>query len=369
MAIAKLKSCVSGRLKRLRTMLKEKSLDILIVVEPSDVTYLTGFQGEDSVLIVTSTHKMLVTDSRFVVQVKQECPGLSMNIRKGKITDAVGETIARLKKSTRKKLTTGIEADHVTVRQFRSYRKTVGPGLKQVKALVAPLRQAKDHYELAQIRQAIRVAQEAMCATIKFLRVGMREKELAAWLEYEMARRGSTQPGFTSIVAVGSHAAQPHAIPANYRLQPNQPILFDWGATIKGYRSDLTRCYVPGKIHPVFADAYRWVLDAQLAAIEEIRAGARFKQVDAAARKVLSRSKFPLYGHGTGHGLGLKIHEEPFLNTQNKGELQEGMVITIEPGIYLPGKFGIRIEDDVLVTAQGAKVLSTLDKQPNTVAI
>jgi Xaa-Pro aminopeptidase len=369
MTVAKLKSYVSGRIKHLRAALKEQSLDALIITDPVDVTYLTGFGGEDSVLIVTATRKVLVTDTRFIVQIKHECPGLPMHIRKGKITDAVGEAIRRLKKSPRKKMALGIEADHVTVSQLRAYRKNIGKGLKQVKNMVVPLRQRKDDYELTQIRKAVRVAQDAMRAQLKFLRVGMSERELAARLEYEMALRGSTEPSFNSIVAVGAHAAQPHAIPGNLRLRKNQSVLYDWGATINGYRSDLTRCYVSGKIRPVFADAYRWVLEAQLAAIEEIRAGTDLKEVDAAAREVLSRSPYPVYGHGTGHGIGLKVHEEPFMSTLSKGTLEEGMVVTVEPGVYLPGKFGIRIEDDVLVTAKGARILSNLDKRLSSVAI
>ena len=347
----------------------EQSLDGLIVVDPLDVSYLTGFGGEDSVLVVTAKRKVLVTDSRFSVQARQECPGLPVHIRKGQINEAVALMLQRFFKSKRKPPAVGIEADNITVSQFRAYRKIVGKGLKSVKPLVTPLRQRKDDYEITQIRKAIRVAQDAMTQTIRLMKVGMSEIEIAARLEYEMTCRGSIGTAFPTIVAAGARAAQPHAIPGKNRLRKNQSILFDWGARINGYRSDLTRCFVTGRIRPVFADAYKWVLEAQTSAIAEVREGNPLARVDRAARKVLERSPFPVYGHGTGHGLGLFIHEYPRLYPQTPGVLQDGMVITIEPGIYLPGQFGIRIEDDVLVTKKKPKVLSSLAKDLDSVKL
>ena len=223
----------------------EQSLDGLIVVDPLDVSYLTGFGGEDSVLVVTAKRKVLVTDSRFSVQARQECPGLPVHIRKGQINEAVALMLQRFFKSKRKPPAVGIEADNITVSQFRAYRKIVGKGLKSVKPLVTPLRQRKDDYEITQIRKAIRVAQDAMTQTIRLMKVGMSEIEIAARLEYEMTCRGSIGTAFPTIVAAGARAAQPHAIPGKNRLRKNQSILFDWGARINGYRSDLTRCLLP----------------------------------------------------------------------------------------------------------------------------
>ena len=369
MANAKLKSCVAARLRNCRKSMAEQSLDGLIVVDPLDVSYLTGFAGEDSVLVVTAKRKVLVTDTRFTVQAHQECPGLPLHIRKGQIDEAVALMLQRFFKNKRKPPAVGIEADNITVSQFSAYRKMVGKGLKSINPLVSPLRKLKDNYEITQIRKAIRVAQDAMTQTIGLMKVGMSEIEIAARLEYEMTCRGSIGTAFPTIVAVGSRAAQPHAIPGKCRLRQNQSILFDWGARVNGYRSDLTRCFVTGRIRPVFADVYKWVLEAQMAAIAEVREGNLLSQVDRAAREVLDRSPFPVYGHGTGHGLGLFIHEEPKLYPQTQGTLQENMVITIEPGVYLPGRFGIRIEDDVLVTKKGPKVLSSLAKDLNSVKL
>ncbi|KPK76246.1 MAG: hypothetical protein AMJ79_07310, partial [Phycisphaerae bacterium SM23_30] len=185
----------------------------------------------------------------------------------------------------------------------------------------------------------------------------------------EMSRGGSSGAGFETIVAVAGHAAQPHAQAGNTRLKKNQSILFDWGAAVAGYRSDLTRCLVAGKIRPAFAEAYQWLLEAQTSAIEAVRPGASLRRIDDIARKALLKSPFGIYEHGTGHGIGLAVHEQPILNRKSKGELCEGMVVTVEPGIYVPGRFGIRIEDDVLVTARGYRVLSTLAKDLDSCVI
>jgi len=386
MSVVRLKSYVSARVKRCRAVLAERNLDALIVVEPSDVTYLTGFSGEDSVLVLTAARRILVTDTRFTLQARQECPGLSLHIRKGSMEAAVAQILQRVKSRSRRPCAVGIQADSVTASQLRIYRKEIGKLALQNKPILASLRMIKDDYEIGQMRRSIRVAQDAMGEVLTWVRAqrgkrgsvksGISERELAARLEYEMARRGSTAPAFPTIVAVGSHAAQPHAIPGRAKWRQKQSILFDWGATVNGYRSDLTRCFVLGRIRPVFAEAYQRLLEAQLVAIEEVRDGVPLGQVDESARKVLRVSKWPMYGHGSGHGLGLKIHEAPFLKpSDNKARrkekevLREGMVITVEPGIYVPDRFGIRIEDDVLVTKRGAKVLTSLAKDLDSVKL
>ena len=366
---AGLKIFIARRVKRCRESMAERQLDALIVTDPVDVRYLTGFAGGDSHLVLTATRRVLVTDSRYTLQVRRECPGLALHLRKNDITQAVAQVLTRSKRPPKRPLVVGIEAEHVTVSQYRNYRRAVGKGLKSVKSLVAPLRTCKDPYELSQIKKAVRIAEDAMRALIGWLKVGMTERELAARLEYEMSRRRSTAAGFETIVAVAGHAAQPHAQPGNTRLKKNQPMLFDWGATVNGYRSDLTRCFVAGKIRPAFAEAYQWLLEAQSAAIEAVRPGAALKAIDNIARKTLLKSPFPIYGHGTGHGIGLAVHEQPLLSPKSNGELREGMVVTVEPGIYLPGRFGIRIEDDVLVTARGHQVLTTLAKDLDSCVI
>lgn len=364
-----LKQCVAARRRRLRSAMAQRSLDALVVVDPADVSYLTGFGGDDSVLVVTGRGQRLVTDTRFGEQIRQECPRLAFHVRKGSMSEAVAAVVARMLPKGRRRQRIGIEADQVTVSQYRAYRRAMGQGLRQVPPMAGPLRQCKDGYELRQIRSAVKLAQEGMRALHGWCQVGMTERQLAARLEYEMASRGSMEAAFATIAAAGAHAAQAHAIPGRSRWRVNQPVLFDWGATVGGYRSDLTRCYVAGTIRPVFADAYRWVLEAQLAAIDRVAPGVRLSEVDAAAREVLRRSRWPLYGHGTGHGIGLRVHEDPSVSGRSRLLCQEGMVLTVEPGIYVPGRFGIRIEDDVLVTASGVRVLSSLGKDLGSVLL
>ena len=358
----RLKSLAGGRIRRCRAAMAQSGLDVLIVVNPSDVRYLTGFSGDDSVLVLAPGRKVLVTDTRFVEQARQDCPGLKVFLRKTDVPDAVGEILDRLKPLDRKTRKIGIESDHVSLRHYQAYRRVLGKNVKGVKPLVTPLRICKDSYELAQIRKAVRIAEAGMRELHRWWQIGMSERELAARLEYQMYQLGSERTGFDTIVAVGDHAAQPHAVPDNRRWGRNQSLLIDWGAKVCGYRSDLTRCFVAGKIRPAFAEAYRWLLEAQMAAIDEVRAGATLMQVDAAARKTLGHCPYPIYGHGTGHGIGLDIHEQPFLRQKGREQLHEGMVITIEPGLYVPGRFGLRIEDDVVVTTRGHRVLSTFAK-------
>jgi len=379
MAAVRLKKYVGGRLRRLRGILREKDLAGLIVTDPAEVRYLTGFSGDDSVFLLTERRKMMVTDSRYVVQLRDECPGLARKVRQGAITEAVGEVLSGWgvipRRRRKRPPVIGVDPEGLTAGQYRSYRKVIGKGLRPIKEPVKPLRQCKDDYEIAQIRRAVRVAEAALQRVLEELKVGMTEQETAARLEYEMSRRGGGPAAFESIVAFGAHAAQPHARPGRKRLGKRDTLLFDWGAQVEGYRSDLTRCFAVGRIPAAFRDVYRCVLDAQLAAIAEVRPGVALCDVDAAARKVLREGlkglpgRFAVYGHGTGHGLGLDVHEGPFFSPRSKGVLEEGMVMTIEPGVYVPGRFGIRIEDDVLVTARGRTVLSRMAKDLSSVGL
>jgi len=388
MKIAGIKTYVAGRIRKLRARMRDNKLDAIIIIDPADVSYLTGFSGDDSVLLISQHRKVLVTDSRYVIQAREECPGLAMKVRKGGMSAVVGEVMESwglaASGTSRKKLPIiGIDPNTITAAALKAYRKAVGRGLRLNSGLVGELRQCKDDFEVEQIRKAVRIAETALKETLKSIKPGVTELEVAAELEYEMARRGGRPAAFESIVAFGAHGAQPHARPGRGRLGKNQSILIDWGATVGGYRSDLTRCFSVGKILPAFVDVYQWVLEAQLAAIEEVRPGVEFVQVDRAARDVLERRlkstklrpirgldwKKAVYEHGTGHGLGLNIHEAPTLSKQSKGVLKEGMVVTIEPGFYIPGRFGIRIEDDVLVTRKGRTLLSRLGKDLNTVTL
>jgi len=213
--IAKIKDYLPPRIKRARQALADLKLDALIVVHPWDVRYLTGFRGEDSLLVLTDKKRILVTDSRFELQIKKECPRLPFYLRKGKyrnLNDAVAHVLKKsLSAGKKKPPTVGIESTAATLAQFRALRKAIGPGLRQAPPIIEKLRMTKDPYEISKIKNAVRVAQHAMIETLSQIKIGISEIELAAILEYNMAKRGSSAPAFKSIVAFGPNAAQPHA--------------------------------------------------------------------------------------------------------------------------------------------------------------
>ena len=211
--------------------------------------------------------------------------------------------------------------------------------------------------------QVDRGREDALVATLGQIDGGMTELEVTAVLEYEMKARGSTDPAFGSIVAAGANGSLPHAIPGKAKLKRNSTLLIDWGATVNGYRSDMTRTFTLGKWPPVMREVYEIVLDAHYAGIDAIRPGAIAGEVDAAARKIITDAGYGKeFGHSLGHGIGLNVHEAPGLRAGADTVLEPGMVVTVEPGIYLPGVGGVRIEDDVLVTARGARSLCSLPK-------
>jgi Xaa-Pro aminopeptidase len=351
--------------------MREHGFDALILPEPNDVRYLTGFSGDDSVLVITPRRRVIVTDSRYVEQLRQECPGLRRFVRKGPMTDAIAYVWDWLASPStrRRKLTCALDSDAASHRQFQAYRKAIGRALTPVPSPLGTLRIHKDDLEVAALQKAVHIAQNAVRNVMPLVHPSVSERELAAIIDFAAARLGSDAPAFPTIVAFGHHTAQPHARPGSAELRKNQPILIDWGAAVDGYRSDLTRCFVLGKIPPVFAEAYRWVLETQHVAIAAVKPGAYLAEIDSAARNVLKRAKLPVYGHGTGHGVGLAVHEGPTISPKSQGLVEKGMVMTIEPAVYLPDKFGIRIEDDVLVTDKGSKTLSTLPKNLESVRV
>jgi len=236
--------------------------------------------------------------------------------------------------------------------------------------ILAQMRRLKNDDELAAMSRAIRVAEDAFKATLLTIRPGQTELEMAARLEYEMKRRGASGPAFNTICAEGPNAAKPHAVPGNRKTRKGSAILFDWGARVGGYNSDLTRMVFVGSIPPKIGEIYRIALEAQQAAIAAIRPGRKMCDVDGVARKIITDAGYgKQFTHGLGHGLGLEVHEAPSLSWRSKEELVPGMVVTVEPGIYLPGIGGVRIEDDVLVTSRGHRVLTHLNKSLESAVI
>jgi Xaa-Pro aminopeptidase len=350
------------RREKVRKAMRKLGVEALLVSDFNNVTYLTGFTGEDSYLLVREKDETLLTDGRFTTQLGEECPGLDLLVRKPGIS-MLQAVIRALKSSEIERL--AIEADSMTVGlEDKISDKLPNLAIMPTTGLVEKLRLVKDREEIDLIREAIRQAERAFGVIRASLRPEMTEKQICNELEHELRLFGAKDAAFPSIVAMGPRAALPHAIPGKDRLADHDSLLIDWGACEGLYRSDLTRTLATGKIPPKFARIYKTVLDAQRKAIDAIRPGATSQDVDDAARSVIARAGYGRrFTHGLGHGIGLQVHEGPRLAAKTQTVLKPGMIVTVEPGIYIPGWGGVRIEDDVLVTRNGHEVLTNVPKE------
>lgn len=352
----------ADRRNRLRRLLRKTGADGLLVTHGANVTYLTGFTGDSSHLLLTPHDAIMVSDGRYTQQLAEECPELDTEIRQPgiELLPAVVKAIGAAKIST-----LAIEADSMTV-AFRTGLANQLPqlGIAPTSYLVEALREVKDRDEINQICAAIELAERAFAVVRAGLRPSLSEKEIAAELENQIRLFGGRGCSFTPIVSVGPRGALPHARLSDHRVVESDFVLIDWGARGELYVSDLTRVLVTGRISPKLERVYGVVLKAQQAAIAAIRPGAILKDVDATARNVIAQAGFgKFFTHGLGHGIGLEIHEGPRFAPNQDRPLKAGMVVTVEPGIYLPRWGGVRIEDDVLVTGTGCEVLSQAPKE------
>jgi Xaa-Pro aminopeptidase len=331
-------------------------LDALLVTHPADWFYLTGFTGDSGALLVSRRGATLITDGRFTVQAKEETFGVNVALQKGAVFAAAGELLAASKIKN-----LGFEPSQISVAQMAALRKASGRRCRWIAApgLVASLRMRKDAQELAVMRRAALLADQVVEHALSVLKPGVREFEVAAEVEYQMRKRGASGAAFETIVAFGERAALPHARPTAKRLKKNEFVVLDLGAILAHYCSDITRTFYCGKVPSRARQWYKAVQDAQVAAIAAVKNGATCGDVDAAARQVLEGHGLGRYFvHSTGHGLGIEVHEDPRIARGQKKRLEPGNVVTIEPGIYMEGVGGIRIEDDVAVHADRIEMLT-----------
>ena len=311
-------------------------------------------------MLVLKAGSTLITDGRFTVQAKEETRGLKIELQDGGLYASVG-THLRKKGAVR----VGFDANRLTVAQLNALRKAIGSKWRgrEASGLVERLRMKKDAQELSVMRKAAVLAGEVVESVLKLIRPGVRENEIAAEIEYQMKQRGASGASFETIVASGPRGALPHARPTSKRLRKNELVVLDLGVILGHYCSDMTRTVHLGRAARRIRDWYRSVQTAQEAAVAAVRAGVTCGEVDAAAREVLKKNGLDQYFvHSTGHGLGLEVHEEPRVARGQAVRLEAGNVITIEPGIYLEGVGGIRIEDDVLVGAGRGEVLTRVTR-------
>jgi Xaa-Pro aminopeptidase len=345
---------IKRRTRTIRRLLNKKKIGSLVVTKPANVTYTTGFLGDDSWVVITGGAVYLLTDSRYTEQAQGECRGCRIIERTVPLPEVTGKLLKRLKSAR----AAAVEKS-ATLADFEALKRQTKTRLKKVANVVEEARSCKDSSEISAIRAAGRIAAQALKQTRRYIKAGISESELAGRLDFQIRKLGA-QNSFETIVAFGANASRCHHQPSGKKLKRNDYILIDFGARYKGYCSDLTRCFVVG--WPAGIGLYKKVYDAvqraQAAAIKMVKAGVAIKRVDSAGREAIAKYDLPVYGHGTGHGLGIEIHEDPFLNAESKDKLRSGEVITIEPGVYIPGTLGVRIEDDVLVTESGCKILS-----------
>jgi Xaa-Pro aminopeptidase len=350
-------SAAADRLDRFRARLAELQLPAALLSAPESVRYLSGFTGSTALLWVTPSRTVFITDSRYGSQAKAECPRLELSVIQSSAGYLDGALAAGAELGVR---LAAVEADALTLASFDEYRsRLTGITLAPVRDLVAPLRQIKDADEIAVMRRACALADRGFEHVLGLLKPGVTERSLAADLDHFLKRNGAEKEAFDTIVASGWRSALPHGRATDKAIAPGDFITFDFGARLEGYNSDLTRTVVLGEATERQREVYGIVHEALEAAKAAMRDGASGTAVDAVARDLIAaRGHGEHFGHGLGHGLGRAVHDHPGLSPKFDITLKAGMVITVEPGIYVEGWGGVRIEDDVLVTESGWESLT-----------
>jgi Xaa-Pro aminopeptidase len=350
-----------GRVERLTDLLAEEELDVLLVSDLVNVLYLTGYDGSNGIALIGPRIRAFATDFRYVEQAAEQVhpsfarASASLDLLES-VSDLLPEGEVRL----------GFDDVHMPVRQHARLRELLPARVELVPAggLVERVRAVKDAEEVRYIRTAAQLADAAFERIIRDGLIGRTEREVAVALEHDMRERGARRPSFDSIVAAGAHGALPHAQPRDVPIRSGDLVVIDWGAELDGYCSDCTRTVAAGEPGEEAREIYELVLSAQLAGLKDVGAGRPGREVDAVAREVIEAAGHgEHFGHGLGHGVGLAVHEGPRLSQRSEDVLAPGNVVTVEPGVYLPGRLGVRIEDLVLVTEHGSEVLNGLSKR------
>ena len=348
------------RLEKLRSVLQAEGLEALLVTNPVNRKYVSGFTGTAGFVVVTADRALLFTDFRYTTQAAEQAKGFEIVEHGVSALASIGDT---LRAAGVKRL--GFEQRHVSYGSYLSYGKEIGEGvaLEPTDGLIERLRRIKDEQELEVMRQAVAIADAAFEHILTVLKPGLREREVALELEMFMRKLGASGSSFDIIVASGERSALPHGVASDRVIGADEFVKMDFGALYNGYCSDLTRTVVIGTPTAKHREIYDIVLEAQQAALAGIRAGISGREGDALARDVIAKYGYAeQFGHGTGHAVGMDIHESPRLSKLEQDLLEPGMVVTVEPGIYLPGFGGVRIEDIVVVTESGCDVLTKSKK-------
>jgi Xaa-Pro aminopeptidase/Xaa-Pro dipeptidase len=361
------KAQFAQRLQDLRQHMANARQDAALIFSLDNLRYLYNYSGEAAYGLVTQTNLYLITDYRFLEQAEDECVSDSLPTKvicRDRDKQSLGRAIAAVLQNEQAHHV-WFEAEHISVGVWNTIAQDNPQALfTPSTGVLEQQRKTKDAWEVAQIKAAAHIADEALAALLPQIRIGASEAELALELDYQMQKRGSQGLSFVTILGFGARSALPHCIPSQKRLQEGDLIVLDFGAVVNGYRSDMTRSFVAGQANPQQQAMFDTVSAAQQAAFALLRNGIAAVEVNAASAAVLQASRFKEFaGPGLGHGLGIKLHEQPFISPVCREQLMNNYVVTIEPGIYIPQYGGVRIEDDVLITENGFEFLTHAPKQ------
>ncbi|MFS0561945.1 Xaa-Pro peptidase family protein [Terribacillus sp. 179-K 1B1 HS] len=342
------------KLEKLRALMEKKNLDALIVTSGQNRRYISGFTGSAGLLVITKSKQLFITDFRYIEQAADQAPDFEIIEHKQSI---VQEACAQLLKEGAQQV--GFEHEDVTFALYQQFQDAIKADLIPASGLIEELRLIKSEAELRIMKTAAEIADAAYTHILTFVKPGMKEIEVSNELEFFMRKQGATQSSFDTIVASGYRSALPHGVASEKQIQKGELVTLDYGALYNGYCSDITRTFAVGEISDKLREIYDIVLEANLRGVAGVKPGITGKEADALTRDYITEKGYGQYfGHSTGHGLGMDVHESPALSFRSDTVLKPGMVVTVEPGIYIPEVGGCRIEDDLVLTADGSERLT-----------
>lgn len=342
------------KIEKLRALMEKKNLDAFIVTSAQNRRYISGFTGSAGLLIITKSKQLFITDFRYMEQATEQAPDFEIIEHKQSI---IQEAAAQLLKEGAQQA--GFEHEDVTFALYQQFQNAVHADLIPASGLIEELRLIKSEAELAIMKTAAEIADAAYTHILTFVKPGMKEIEVSNELEFFMRKQGATQSSFDTIVASGYRSALPHGVASDKEIQKGELVTLDYGALYNGYCSDITRTFAVGEISDKLREIYDIVLEANLRGVAGVKPGITGKEADALTRDYINEKGYGQYfGHSTGHGLGMDVHESPALSFRSDTVLKPGMVVTVEPGIYIPEVGGCRIEDDLVLTADGSERLT-----------
>ncbi len=348
------------RIKKAFGLLKREKIDALLVTDLTHVRYLSGFTGSNGLVVLAPPRAYFLTDFRYLVQAQKEVKNFKVIVADRELTSELPK-LAELTRKAR----VGVEAVNMSLKMLDKLKDLLPRvDFRKTENLIESLTIIKDNEEIRKVKKAVRIADKAFSDILGRLKPGISEKDIALEMEYNMRSMGADSAAFDIIVASGQRSSMPHGIASTKKLKKGDFVTLDFGCTFQGYASDITRTVVLGKADERQKKIYDIVLTAQKKACKAVKPGMPCSRLDGVAREIIMKAGFGDYfGHGLGHGIGLRVHDNPSLNPRSTDTLAEGMVVTVEPGVYIPNWGGVRVEDDVLVTSSGGQILSKSPKE------